>query len=180
MCRYPYDVADRIWNSYSESQWKGLYTSEIVSPDPDDYDFLPPNVVMNSAVTPANASAPLVFKFESGNVNNQFYIFLHCAEIQRLEPNESRAFNVKVNGQLLDEPHSPRYLLSKTIWFSDYFTGEMSYILTLDRLENSTLPPILNAFEIYDLAYISSQETDENDGIYLLLYQLLFFFLTEF
>ena len=178
--RYPYDMSDRLWSSYSESHWKGLSTSEAVRPNRNDFEFLPPSIVMNTAVIPANTSAPLVFKFESGGVNNAFYVFLHCAEIQRLGPNESRAFTVSVNGELLRGPHSPDYLLTKTLWFSEPVTGELSYVLTLDRLENSTLPPIMNAFEIYDLAYISMQETDEDDGIYLYIHmhddQLLFFF----
>lgn len=139
----------------------------------DHIDFQPPNIVMSNAGTPKNESAPIEFILDTEDVNIGYYLYMHFAEIERLKPNESRAFNINVNGRLLyNQPVSPDYLTSNTVFVKKPLSGESRYVFTLDRLANSTLPPILNAFEIYERVVFSLPDTDENDGTYIYLFCL--------
>ncbi|XP_024022548.1 LRR receptor-like serine/threonine-protein kinase IOS1 isoform X1 [Morus notabilis] len=158
--RYPYDVSDRIWVPYNIDEWKDITTSQTVD---SENDFQPPHVVMNNAAMPANKSAPFRLIFELLDPSTKYYLYMHFAELQQLKPNESRAFNINVNGRFLYGPLVPTYLLLTTVYSASPITGEVNYTFTLDKLENSTLPPIVNAIEIYALVGVSQLETDQDD-----------------
>ncbi|OMO66428.1 hypothetical protein COLO4_30556 [Corchorus olitorius] len=100
----------------------------------------------------------------STNPKNQFYVYLHFVEIQELGANQSREFNVFINGELWLGPYRPRYLKVDTA-FS--ITPLSAGLISIERTENSTLPPILNAMEIYTvLEFLELQTADiEVDAI---------------
>lgn len=126
---------------------------------------------MNTAGTPLNSSDPLELYWEFPDVRAQF-VYFHFAELQRLKPNQSRVFDIVYNGKrLFDDAMSPRYLESVTIFTPTALT-ESNASFSLVRLENSTLPPILNAIEAYTLIDFSQPETEQVDGIYMLLFSV--------
>jgi hypothetical protein len=43
-------------------------------------------------------------------------------------------------------------------------TGSTRYQLSLSKTENSTLPPIINAIEVYKVQDFSQSETQQDDG----------------
>lgn len=147
---------------YNFEKCKQLRTSLTI--DADAYiDFRPPKVVMSSAATPANDSQPLEFSFETDDPNLQFYVYFYFSELQKLQANESRQFNISFDGRTYG-PLSPKYLYSDGLYtvipvsggnpqFSFYKTG------------NSTLPPILNAIEIYYVKQLLQPQTNEQDGM---------------
>ncbi|PNX74298.1 receptor-like protein kinase, partial [Trifolium pratense] len=68
--RYNDDVYDRIWSPYElSSDWRRLSTSvnnvnlSLIQED----DYKPPAIVMSTAVTPVNESAPLQFYWDADN-----------------------------------------------------------------------------------------------------------------
>ncbi|PON54511.1 Mitogen-activated protein kinase kinase kinase [Parasponia andersonii] len=160
--RYPADVFDRTWGYYEDEKWTALTTSLAVDQS-SHIDFQPPPAIMSTAATPINASAPLEFKLESKIASIGFYLYLHFAELQQLKPNESRAFDVKENGRNLYKHVVPDYLTSNTIYSTAPITGELNYTISISKAENSTLPPILNAVEVYRLVDLSLPETDQDD-----------------
>ncbi|GMN67980.1 hypothetical protein TIFTF001_037039 [Ficus carica] len=160
--RYPYDVFDRIWVPYVNDEWTDLTTSLTVDPQ-DHIDFQPPNIVMHNAAMPVNESGPFRLELFSDLATTKYYLFMHFAELQQLKANESRIFNINLNGKRLYGPVVPSYLSSTTIYSTETITGELNYTLTLDKLENSTLRPIVNAIEIYSLVGVSQLETDQDD-----------------
>lgn len=146
---------------YYIDEWTNITTSQTVN---SENDFQPPHVVMNNAAMPINRSTPFRIIFEGLDPSTKYYLYMHFAELQQLKQNESRAFNINVNGRILYGPVVPTYLLLTTIYSTLPITGEVNYTFTLDKLENSTLPPIVNAFEIYALVGVSQLETDQDDG----------------
>ena len=127
-----------------------------------------PSVVMSTAITPTKASDPLIYEWSTLGENKSFYAFLHFAEVQKLKAKEYRAFDINLNGELFNGPVVPEYLSAFTIYSAaplaiptDTFGG---YNFTLVKRKNSTLPPILNAIELYTSIDFSQLDTNEDDG----------------
>ncbi|MCH83121.1 receptor-like protein kinase, partial [Trifolium medium] len=159
--RYKSDVYDRIWTPPYElsSDWRRLSTSvnnvniSIFNP------YTPPAIVMSTAVTPVNASAPLRFKWEADNVNDRYYLYMYFYEVEELAANETRKFNIIVNDQFL----YGLARLPEIIYSPAPLTGYRTYTISLSKAYNSTLPPILNAIEIYQVIDLAQSETKQDD-----------------
>ncbi|KAJ1420261.1 Serine-threonine/tyrosine-protein kinase, catalytic domain [Sesbania bispinosa] len=160
--RYKDDVYDRLWGIDPFKFWKPLNTSL----GPDDLGqnkYKPPAVVMSTAATPINASAPLEFSWDSDNVNEKYYIYMHFNEVEKLTTNESRAFDIYMNDKHWYGPLVPLYQITTTVLSTSALTGATSYTISLSKTENSTLPPIINAVEIYTVKDFSQSETQQDD-----------------
>ncbi|GAU24775.1 hypothetical protein TSUD_356040 [Trifolium subterraneum] len=162
--RYKDDVYDRIWApSFLYSDWTRLNTS-LNNDDLVQKDYELPAIVMSNAITPVNASAPLQFEWEADNVNEQYYAYLHFNEVEKLAENETRAFNITMNDEYWYGPSEiPKYQSVHNIVSTKPLTGATSYLFSLSKTENSTLPPILNAIEVFKVKDFSQSETQQDD-----------------
>ncbi|KAH7565372.1 hypothetical protein JRO89_XS09G0197600 [Xanthoceras sorbifolium] len=159
--RYKDDVYDRIWFPYNDNNenWTSISTSLTME---SSNDYQPPSIIMTSAGTPKNASNPMEFWLEINNDNTlRFYVYLHFAEIQELQSNESRRLNISLNGKHWYGPFSPYYLSSTTV-FSPVPLSGGKYTFFIYKTEGSTHPPILNAIEVFSLKELLPQ-TDQKD-----------------
>jgi len=159
--RYKDDVYDRVWFPFQLNEMKRLSTNDDLLIQ-NNYQL--PAVVMNTAVTPVNAGVPLQFYWDADNVNDQYYAYLHFNEVEKLAANETRSINLFVNGNLWHGPVIPVYRTPDAIFRTNPLTGATRYQVSLFKTENSTLPPILNAFEVYKLKDFSHSETQQDDG----------------
>jgi len=119
---------------------------------------------MSTAVTPANVSAPLVISWRPADPTEQFYVYLYFMEIQELATNQTREFNIVENGKQRFSKFSPRNLLVTTLYSSSASSGK-EIIYSLQKTQNSTLPPIINALEIYRVIDFPQSDTFEGDGM---------------
>ncbi|KAG7538577.1 Protein kinase-like domain superfamily, partial [Arabidopsis suecica] len=161
--RYRNDVYDRVWTSFSRNEWTHISTTLEVS---NSNKYFPPKEALKTAATPTNSSAPLTMEWSSSNVNNQYYLYAHFAEIQELQTNDSREFNMIWNGQVISGPIIPPKFNIYTIFSLSPSTcegGKCSF--QLRRTNRSTLPPLLNAFEVYTVIQFPQIETNENDVV---------------
>ncbi|GAU24777.1 hypothetical protein TSUD_356060 [Trifolium subterraneum] len=154
--RYKDDVYDRIWLPFQLIDTKPLNTSNGLL---IQSIYSPPAIVMSTAATPVNVSAPIIFHWDADNVTDQYVIYMHFNEVEELTKSEARAFNITVNGLFFYGPMIPGYQVADTILSPTPLTGAERYIISLFKTENSTLPPILNAVEIYKLKDFSKSET---------------------
>ncbi|PON51016.1 Malectin-like carbohydrate-binding domain containing protein [Trema orientale] len=159
--RYSYDVFDRLWLPYNFNKWTQFTTPLTVNPGKN---YQPPSVVMSTAAIPINESSPMQFFWTAPDPNTVFYVYMYFSELQQLKANESRAFNITLNGELFYGPLVPEYLNVTTIFTPSGVSGG-NFTFWLVKLENSTLPPIFNAIEIYRLVDFSRSETEQQDGI---------------
>ncbi|XP_040999963.1 LRR receptor-like serine/threonine-protein kinase IOS1 isoform X1 [Juglans microcarpa x Juglans regia] len=163
--RYPDDAYDRIWTPYNRTEWKDLSTDQPINPNSQDnrYEF-PASVVMSTAATPINESAPMELYWEADDPNTPFYFYMHFSEVVKLEPNQSRSFYLTLDG-LQDRygPVVPHYLYSYTVSHTSAMSTRSTYNFSIVKAENSTLPPILNAVEIYSVKDFLQSETDLED-----------------
>ena len=172
LIRYPHDIFDRTWSPYNDKKVTQLTTSLVVNFDKNHQ--LPPSVVMSSAATPINLGTSHLNIYweatilDSSIVSKEFYAYMYFVEVQKLKANQSRAFDVIFNGKLWSKnlvPDSSNVTTLSSV--SPLISTNGIYNFTFVKLENSILPPIINAFEIFALVDFSQSETDQDDGMQL-------------
>ncbi|KAK9231892.1 hypothetical protein WN943_022133 [Citrus x changshan-huyou] len=89
-------------------------------------------------------------------------MYMHFAELEELQANQSRQFNISFNGNHLYGPVVPSYRHTTTAYTTSALTGEKLQF-SIHKTENSTLPPILNAIEFYLVQDFSQSETEQAD-----------------
>jgi hypothetical protein len=161
LARYKDDVYDRIWYPFQLNEMKRLSTNEDLS---SQGRFKLPAIVMSTAVTPVDARAPLQFHWNADNVNDQYYLYMHFNEVEELAANVIRAFNITVNDKLWFGPFIPVYRSVNTLSSTRPLTGAKRYQISLCKTQNSTIPPILNAYEVYKVKNFLQSETQQDDG----------------
>uniref|UniRef100_M4CR60 Protein kinase domain-containing protein n=1 Tax=Brassica campestris TaxID=3711 RepID=M4CR60_BRACM len=159
--RYPSDEYDRVWSSSLRDEWTLVSTTLQVN-NFNNYSL--PENALTTAATPTNSSEPLTIQWASNNVNNQYYLYTHFAEIQDVQTNDTREFNITWNGEHYFGPLIPPKFTVHTIYSQRAETckgGICSFELM--RTSRSTLPPLLNAYEVYTVIHFPQSETNEND-----------------
>ncbi|RWR78198.1 putative leucine-rich repeat receptor-like serine/threonine-protein kinase isoform X1 [Cinnamomum micranthum f. kanehirae] len=162
--RYPDDAYDRIWTVWVRDGWTPINNSSPVDLWSDDYYYRLPLPVINTAVIPSDPNNNLTFYFSmNGDPKLQYHVYMHFAELQQLKRNQSREFNIIVNGNLFYGPLSPKYLYRNTIFSSSPLSGTKLHSVVISKTKSSTLPPIFNAEEIFVLEPLFRIPTDSRD-----------------
>ncbi|PQQ17168.1 putative LRR receptor-like serine/threonine-protein kinase [Prunus yedoensis var. nudiflora] len=162
--RYPVDILDRIWYAYNDlDNWTQLYTTSTINSDSGD-PYQLPSVVMSTASTPKNPCDSLSIIFSLPDKDAEYYGYLHFAEVESLQLNQSRLQYVFWDGAGTFGPFAPHYLSRNTINSTNAWSTRGPYAnISITRAKNSTLPPILNAFEIYMVKHFVEAETNQED-----------------
>ncbi|BAT91670.1 hypothetical protein VIGAN_07028200 [Vigna angularis var. angularis] len=160
--RYNVDVYDRFWYNYGDNKdWKQINAS-IAAGSFDQNDYKPPGIVLSTAVTPVNASVPLVISWEPQNPTEEYYVYMHFFEIEVLGKNQTREFNITQNGRPWYQNLSPFSQSMNTIYSKSGISGEkIEY--SLEKAKSSSLPPIINAIEIYRVINFQQKDTHQGD-----------------
>ncbi|KAL6285561.1 hypothetical protein ACE6H2_009951 [Prunus campanulata] len=165
LTRYPDDILDRFWEDYYNDldDWTQLNTASPINSESDD-PYQLPSVVMSTASTPKNPSDSLSIILSLPDKDAEYYSYLHFAEVESLQLNQSRLQYIFMNGNRTFGPFSPPYLSTKTIYSTNAWSTHGPYAnIQITRAKNSTLPPILNAFEIYMVKHFAEAETSQED-----------------
>ncbi|KAL5220357.1 hypothetical protein ABZP36_025070 [Zizania latifolia] len=161
--RYPDDPLDRIWVPYPYN--KEVWT-ELTSTAPiDDNDglgyFSAPHRVLQTAVTPVNSSVLAFLQWlpETNTPSPPYLHVLHTMELVSLTGNASRWYNFTRNGKYVYGPAKPYYQ------FAGYWSVTKGFQLdhydyAFVQNENATLPPLINAVEIYSILELPTPMTD--------------------
>ena len=142
------------------------YSSDSLS----DNHFKPPSKVMATAVTPADERYPLEFHWYLDNSTRQFYVYMHFAEVEELQSNQLRELYVSLNGWFWSpEPIVPGRLVPHTGFSAHSISASSELSLSIFKTHRSTLPPILNALEIYEIKQLFQSSTVQINGMVLVL-----------
>ncbi|KAK1257329.1 putative LRR receptor-like serine/threonine-protein kinase MEE39 [Acorus gramineus] len=156
--RFPDDTLDRIWRSYNQTRQNPISTTSNVN---RNNNFNLPSAVMSTAVTPSTGDA-LEFDWQTSSKDGQ-HIYMHFMELQQLKTNESRKFGIEINGgQLFYNDFQPGYLSVNTIFSINPLNGS-TYNVSIQKSNDSTLPPILNAFEVSSVQPMQISPTHDQD-----------------
>ena len=168
--RYPDDPYDRIWLPWSVDAfdaWTEISTREKVQEMSSRFHV--PSPVMQTAIVPRNGSRIAI---EWNVVPNHAYpnpgliTIVYFAELQVVATSAVRQFGASINGKGWSEaPYTTQYLIPNA-FYDPKPREELSstYNLTLDATATSTLPPILNAVELFTVVSIANVTTDADDG----------------
>ncbi|XP_030972959.1 LRR receptor-like serine/threonine-protein kinase IOS1 [Quercus lobata] len=161
--RYPFDIYDRIWDPYNDNTYTILSTSQTIDTPSNNY-YQPPSIVMSTASTPINVSAPLeLFWYTENATYSEYYIYMHFAEVVNLTATQFRSFNITLNGKYWYGPIAPKYLSTITLFSPSILPNAQKYDFSFFKAEGSTLPPIINALEIYSVRDLSQSGTYQKD-----------------
>ncbi|KAL0661919.1 hypothetical protein Bca4012_098756 [Brassica carinata] len=160
--RYPDDIYDRKWYPmFVANSWTQVTTNLNVNSS-NLYEL--PKGVMSTGVTPLNPNATLNITWTIEPSTTKFYSYMHFAELQTLRANDTREFNITMNGKFSYGPYSPKPLKTQTIFD---ITPEQcdggACLLQLLKTSKSTLPPLLNAIEAFTVIDFPQMETNEDD-----------------
>jgi hypothetical protein len=162
--RYPQDVHDRIWVPLILPEWTHINTSHHVIDSIDGYD--PPQDVLRTGAMPANASDPMTITWNLKTATDQVYGYIYIAEIMEVQANETREFEVVVNNKVHFDPFRPTRFEAQVMFNNVPLTCEGGFCrLQLIKTPKSTLPPLMNAFEIFTGIEFPQSETNQNDVI---------------
>ncbi|KAK0596583.1 hypothetical protein LWI29_017035 [Acer saccharum] len=157
--RYGDDIYDRIWEPYNRPNWATISTSSSVY---TGMDYQQPSTVMSTAVTPLNGNDSLTFSWATGDNTTQYFVYLHFAELQQAQmTKQTRQMYIYLSGTLwYTKPYVLKYLETSIL----YSTSPTNYVeISINKTEESPLPPILNALEIYKVKDFQQLLTNQQD-----------------
>ncbi|CAA7048408.1 unnamed protein product [Microthlaspi erraticum] len=157
--RYRGDVYDRIWRPYTPDNWTSISTNRSVR---INNPFWPAEMAMITASFPTDPDSPMTIRLGSEDHSpSALYLVMHFSEIQQLRKNETREFAIKYNGRLIRPPFRPPSLIAMSYYFDEEYglNANGEYIFSLEKTKNSTLPPLLNAIEVFLVKKLPQQET---------------------
>ncbi|KAF2546236.1 hypothetical protein F2Q70_00019485 [Brassica cretica] len=159
--RYDEDVYDRIWIPRNFGYCREINTTLPVLSDDNSYNLS--SLVMSTAMTPTNTTNPITMTLENSDPNVRYFAYIHFAEVEdlSLKPNLTREFDIRINGVTVHAAFSPKYLQTNTFVLNP--ESQTDIVFSLVRTSKSTLPPIINALEIYIANSFSQSLTNEVD-----------------
>nr|GMC53839.1 putative leucine-rich repeat receptor-like protein kinase At2g19210 [Ipomoea batatas] len=161
--RYKDDVFDRMWVPFTMATATPVNTTSTVNVTDTNFFKVPPGV-MNTGLVPSDPTEPLTFWWPTNSSSDKLYIYMSFAEIQERKPNQTREFNIYLNGEFYFGPIAPPYMRAITLYGKTPDSNRTEYHFSLNKTQNSTLPPIINALEVYYLKEFNVPLTDDNDA----------------
>ncbi|XP_073056865.1 probable LRR receptor-like serine/threonine-protein kinase At1g51820 isoform X1 [Primulina eburnea] len=161
--RFKNDRYDRIWTP--ESGGLGdtkLFGNSVIS-NPGWLDN-PPPVVLRNAVAPIDPNATLVLDMGFPPVVSSVYINWFFSEVTQLQPGQNRTFRIHLNESDISDPISPIFGNFTQVYASNYTTSPNSKV-SLVPTNYSTLPPLINAMEVYLIGEMTTNGTNVVDMI---------------
>ncbi|KAF3783599.1 Uncharacterized protein EJ110_NYTH19475 [Nymphaea thermarum] len=163
--RYPDDPYDRYWHPGAIDGTISLAIRDNTSSIQNSRDI--PGQALVHAITPASRNATTLTVFPSSNifldVATYYYIFYFSEVSQAAYQNKSRSFDFLVDGiKRNDNPMIPPY----GTYVNDYNHGRnltAGSKVSLVNTPDASLPPILNAMELFTLKTGLADGTSEND-----------------
>ncbi|VAH98088.1 unnamed protein product [Triticum turgidum subsp. durum] len=162
--RYPDDPYHRIWMPLlsKTAEWSVISTDNIVENRSNSFEA--PSAVMQTAVMPTDPSSAFgfIWNAQSSAKNHMpgYVCMVYLAELQHLPRNTVRQFNIYLNGELgYSGGYTPSYLFTDVIYSDKPFYSSHPYNISMNATKTSTLPPIMNAAEIFSVVSTTGTAT---------------------
>ncbi|EOA38953.1 hypothetical protein CARUB_v10011370mg [Capsella rubella] len=156
------DVHDRIWTPYFQPDWTHIDTTLNVTDSSGGYDL--PQDVIRTAAIPTNDREPLIFSWSLESSDDETYAYIYVADIQQVRSNETREIEIVANGKVIFSPIRPKKfeveMLTNTVPLK--CEGGVCRV-QLSKTPRSTLPPLMNALEIFTAIDFPQSETNQTD-----------------
>ncbi|RCV16865.1 hypothetical protein SETIT_3G172800v2 [Setaria italica] len=167
--RYPDDPRDRLWLPlFDATLWDVMSTTDRVQNLNND-KFEAPSKVMQTAIIPRNASNNITFFWGSTpqprDPTPGYIVIMHFSELHLLTGNAVREFFLETNDVVWRSSlgFRPDYLLSDAFYTTAPLPAAARYTVNINATANSTLPPFINAVEVYSVISTANAATDSSD-----------------
>ncbi|KAL7115628.1 hypothetical protein ACP275_04G194000 [Erythranthe tilingii] len=172
--RYRDDPYDRVWAPAVRKH--GLI--DVASDAPHIRTGIldrPPSAVLQNAMTAVDPSDRIKFRLQFPPVNFNIYLSMYFSEVSLLNATtEKRSFQLLIDDEpVLDSPIVPPYGSCLEVYDSNIMVFS-NITCALAPMEESTLPPIINAMEIFLIGDLIEDGTDSKDVEGLLILQSAF------
>ncbi|KAK1586722.1 hypothetical protein Q3G72_005504 [Acer saccharum] len=161
--KYPDDLYDRIWFPANKPAVFREATSAVTVVN-TYLDDNPPTAVLENAFMAPNTSSTILLKTGlPSNLNEvQVYMSMYFAEVDELDANlQERSFYFYVNGVVVSDPIVPLYGEAIQRSWKGFASSNTSF--ALEATSNSTLPPLINALEVYTITDELTDGTSADD-----------------
>ncbi|KAJ1692586.1 hypothetical protein LUZ63_009284 [Rhynchospora breviuscula] len=113
---------------------------------------------MQTAATTLSTQQPLVMNW-TGDRTSKYYYLLHFAEIQATSTTNRREFNISARGFLMEKGYIP---VQRSGYMGIWDSSVVDYSIALEATSNATLPPLMNAIELYKLVPVGVTTNDSD------------------
>ncbi|KAF3517164.1 hypothetical protein DY000_02059949 [Brassica cretica] len=162
--RYPDDGFDRIWFPSTPEGSKQLSSSSPSLSRNSTLSFRLPQVAMRTAVVPNITNGSLDFGWVPEDPSLEFYIYMYFMELREPSSNsvERREFAIFLNGEGFSRPLNVTYLRTTALFTLSPLKAER-FDFSVRQTRDSTLPPLINAIEVYFVNKLLQSSTDQTD-----------------
>ena len=162
--RYPSDDYDRIWEPVEGGDGLVKLTNDLHIIDTSVPDQ-PPAAAFQYAITTSKPSVSISLGTDLPTDKVPIYIILYFTEMSQLTTSETRSFEIYIDGKSESDPIVPAYGTVTEMSITN-ITASSSTKISLVATADSTLPPLINAMEVYYVSGPLTGGTDSNDGWY--------------
>ncbi|CAK7327931.1 unnamed protein product [Dovyalis caffra] len=161
--RYPDDPHDRSWKP-----GHGLLLTDVTSLAPaidaTGAEDNPPSAVLENAITTSSTLEYIILRTKLPEIKVPIYMATYFSEVARLNKTQKRYFQFYINNKPVSKtPISPPFGSVSALYITNtsaYSNTSFSVMATTD----STLPPLINAMELYTLSNALTDGTNKKDG----------------
>lgn len=164
--RYPNDVYDRIWTP-AYGILLDEVKSEVLSINTRTAEDLPPKEALQNAVISSSTREYIQFINRLPTEELPIYINTYFSEIMESEAGK-RSIQMYIDNVPFSSPIVPPLGSVKEVYITNV-TASANTSFTLQASDTSTLPPILNALEVYTISDALNAGTDSRDGKFVVL-----------
>lgn len=135
------------------------------------YPAIPSDVLKSGGVPIANGSNMTITLNWSKDKVGRVEMLSYYAEIQNLT-NQSRLFEISssIRGGRWAGPYGNLNYSDWTVYGNNWDYDKSSLWYSFRKTVNSSLPPLINAYEVFVLKTLTQMSTNEDEGIYMCIY----------
>ncbi|CAK9164208.1 unnamed protein product [Ilex paraguariensis] len=161
--RYRDDLYDRIWESDMAGEGLINVSSNVSSVNVDPYGTdRPPQKVLQNAIACPNTSVSLVLDTSFPPHEVSIHINWHFSEVTRLNSTQKRSFMIFIDDQPFSDVIIPTYA-NVTEMVASNVTVSANTTFSLVPTNDSTLPPLIHAMEVFYISDPISDGTNSKD-----------------
>ncbi|XP_038993038.1 probable LRR receptor-like serine/threonine-protein kinase At1g05700 [Hibiscus syriacus] len=159
------DVYDRIWVPAVNADGFTVLTSAELFTEVG-IDDSPPSAVFQNAFAADSTSTSIRLGTNLPATEVPVYMNMYFSEVSVLDSTEIRSFELRINGKSSSKPFIPVYAKAGEMVLTNE-TASSSTNFTLAATSDSTLPPLINALEVFTVSdeLTDGTNSDDVDGL---------------
>ncbi|XP_057953788.1 probable LRR receptor-like serine/threonine-protein kinase At1g05700 [Malania oleifera] len=159
--RYSADPYDRIWAPSVPAAGLVSVASDLPRIDINVEDN-PPQAVLQNAITTTSASTSIRLGTNLPPIKVPIYMTFYFAEVAQLDSTRNRSFTFNIDDQPISKPIIPSYGSVAEKYLTNV-TASSNTTFSLVATADSTLPPLINALEVYTVSDALADGTNPKD-----------------